>query len=612
MNFNSKTERSRPLSECPCDRPRPSRDRAGRDLAFWANNAFRRPVLLGALALLTATGAAPAREVAASQPTLERPPSTRCSTWSLREQVGPELWDAARSGGARGGLPCAHTPVGPPPNPQIGDSWDWYIWQLAGFPVATLQSCTVRGMGDHCYIVVQDSQWNVTMDQAKVDAIVNAFENESIGSFPTQGIWDLDTSHFGSPPDLLDQDPRVYILYYDFDVASDGFFWGFDQECDDVAAFHSNECDVVYMNSSDFDPAGDYLLAVVAHEFQHLIHSNQDANEDAWVDEGMGELAMWLYGNPDNVVQFNGNPDRALTTFSGNFYDYVKTYLWSLYFYERFGGQPAITSLVANPANGIAGFEATLDAFSYPENFIDVFSDWVVANYLDDTSIGDGRYGYVGETLPAFVPVATFSAYPAGPFAGTVNHWAADYARYLNGSSIHATFDGSDTSVFRVRALLRDAVAPTQIVDMTVGAGQVGTLPLPQVGTTHDEVVMVYAGASTAGALGYSYGMGTGIVGVEGLESAAPGLVLQVRGSVSARPTLTFTIPAGVSAEDVRLEIVDVSGRTVRRFFAAGTGVQEHAWDGRGDDGTLVAPGSYFARLTAGAEQAAARLTLLR
>ena len=146
------------------------------------------------------------------------------------------------------------------------------------------------------------------MDQAQVNTIVEAFENSSIGSFPTQGIWDLNTSHFGQPPDVLDGDPRVYLLYYDFDVNSDGFFWAFDQECDDVAQFRSNECDVVYLNCSDNDPAGDFLLAVLAHEFEHFIHHNQDPNEEAWVDEGLGELAMWLYGSPDPIVQFPGIP----------------------------------------------------------------------------------------------------------------------------------------------------------------------------------------------------------------------------------------------------------------------------------------------------------------
>jgi len=476
--------------------------------------------------------------------------------------------------------------------------------------MADLKSCTVRGMGDHCYVVVEDSQWNVNMNQSKVDTIVDHFENMSIGSFPTQGIWDLDTAHFGQPPDNLDQDPRVYILYYDFDVSSDGFFWSFDQQCDNVAQFHSNECDVVYMNCSDFDPAGSYLLAVVAHEFQHLIHFNHDPNEQAWVDEGMGELAMWLYGNPDNVVQFNGNPDRRLDAFDGNFYEYVKTYLWSLYFYERYGGQPAVLDLVAEPQNGIAGFEAVLDDFSYPENFVDVFSDWVVANYLDDTTIGDGRYGYVGETLPPFVPFATFSTYPVGPNPSNVNSWAADYVRYISANPLQTSFDGNDAGLFRVRALLLDNVNPTQIVNMTLGAGQAGTLPLGQLGATHDEAVLVYARISTTGTNAYTYGAtATAVSAPE--QTVTLQLSMNVLRSVSDRPVFALSAP---QTSDVRLEIFDVTGRMVRRLLnqAAFHGTQEVEWDGRDDSANRLAPGTYFARLSAEGFSTVARAVLMR
>ncbi|MAF26724.1 MAG: hypothetical protein CME07_02535 [Gemmatimonadetes bacterium] len=133
---------------------------------------------------------------------VDRPETIRCATPKLREFVGEEAWAAPGETALR--APCAGTPVGPPPNPQVGDTWDWYIWSLAGMPTATLQPCTVRGMGANCYIVVEDSQWNVNMTQAQVDSIVEHFDNTSIGPYPTQGIWDLNTSHFGDPPDVID------------------------------------------------------------------------------------------------------------------------------------------------------------------------------------------------------------------------------------------------------------------------------------------------------------------------------------------------------------------------------------------------------------------------
>jgi hypothetical protein len=64
-------------------------------------------------------------------PASERPASVRCATSNLREAYGPWI-DASE--GERGALPCDHTPIGPPANPQIGDSWDLYIWRLNGFP----------------------------------------------------------------------------------------------------------------------------------------------------------------------------------------------------------------------------------------------------------------------------------------------------------------------------------------------------------------------------------------------------------------------------------------------------------------------------------------------
>ena len=70
------------------------------------------------------------------------------------------------------------------------------------------------------------------------------------------------------------------------------------------------------------------------------------------------------------------------------------------YFLDRFG-ESAIQSLIANPANGLEGIEHVLDQIEAidpmtgrPIRADDVFIDWVVASFLKDGEVGDGRYTY--------------------------------------------------------------------------------------------------------------------------------------------------------------------------------------------------------------------------
>jgi hypothetical protein len=417
------------------------------------------------------------------------------SATEIREQLeAAGLWQPSRTPGRT-----------PPPNPQVGDTWDWYIWDLSGFPTATLKPCTVRGIGSNSYIVVDDDEWNVSITQADVDRIVAHFEDQSVGSFPDQGIWTLNTSHFGDPPNPLDGLDRVFLLYYRFNIAADGYFWIYDQFPDGTQPFASNEADVVYLATDSFEPASNYMLAVAAHEFQHMIHYNQDPNEDLWVEEGLGELAMWLFGNPDVISQFNSNPDNSLIVWGSAWADYIQTYLWTLYAYEQFGGQPTIWDLVHHPANGMAGYLSALTGQGYMVTMENVFGDWSVANYLDDPSVSAGQYGYVGDDLPPFVPFRTHSAYPATG-TGTVQNWATDYVR-LTGFVGPPTldFNGADSRDFRVSVLAIDPSLPTVVRWLSLDSANDGQLEFTEA-TGYAEVVISIANVypSTGGTYGYT------------------------------------------------------------------------------------------------------------
>lgn len=495
--------------------------------------------------------------------------------------------------------------LAPPPDPQVGDTWLWYVWNLGGFPVATLKPATVRGMGDHCYVVVDDDEWNVTMNQADVDRIVQHFDRESIGGFAGQGIWDLNTSHFGPPPDF-DGLERVFLFYYRFNIAADGYFWVFDQFPDGTQSFASNECDVIYLATDSGQPASDYMLAVMAHEFEHLIHFNQDPNEVAWVDEGLAGLAMWLFGRPDTIAGFNSQPDNSLLVWNSAWADYIKTYLWSLYIYEQYGGRETIWDVVHDPATSMYGYKAALANQGYLTPTEDVFGDWAVANFLDDTTIPDGQYGYEGDTLPPFSTFITHSTYPA-EFSTSVQPHAADYVRLLNFSGPpHIAFDGANARDFRVTLLARDPILPTIVQPLDLDAAQDGALTFAAA-AGYSQVVIAIANVSLAGTGIYNYRVTEG--------TTAAGDVPQLAASLGAYPNpfnprtvFSFTVP---QAGEVVLTVHDVRGREVARLLHGQreAGRYETAWEA---DATVPA-GVYFGRLTvAGRESAVCKVTVVK
>ncbi len=507
-------------------------------------------------------------------------------------------------------------PTAPPPNPQVGDAWVWWLWVHAPMPPHFEQRvCTVRGMSDHGYVVVENSQWNVTIDQTDVDMILERWENSTIGPYPDQGIYTINSRVFGEPPDELDNDPRIYLMWFNFGINSDGFFFYFDEYPEGTfPGYHSNECEVLYLNCGHGqNPQGDYMLSVIAHEFQHMIHWKYDENEDSWVDEGMCELAMWFYGRPDAISAFNTSPDNSLIVWNGNWADYIKTYLWSLYFYERYGGEPAVFDVVHEPGNSIAGYEAVLDDLGYTENFADVFADWAVANFLDDPTIGDGRFGYVGDELPDFGVAGTYTTYPVPATTRTVSYWAADYYRFQNfgaNPAIQWSFNGSDTNTFAVWCLVLRGTGTTSVLRMTLDpATQTGTLPVGGLTHANDQVVLVVASVSSTGASSYVFSAESAPAGVEEpIAANAPRLLRAWPNPAASEVHLALDDAPGVTPA---IEIYDAAGRLVRRLAgnASGTSIR---WDGRNADGTLLAPGLYYARARIGDRVVRSPITLLR
>ncbi|MFQ6002053.1 MAG: choice-of-anchor J domain-containing protein, partial [Anaerolineae bacterium] len=143
------------------------------------------------------------------------------------------------------------------------------------------------------------------------------------------------------------------------------------------------------------------------------------------------ELASYLNGYETGGMEmaFAMRPDTQLNSWPDETGEagpnYGGAYLFTSYFLDRFG-EEATRALVAHPANGIASVDAVLLEFGY--SFDELFADWVVANYLDDPSLEDGRYGYrelrmgVGDVYP-------LRRYPVER-QETVHQYATDYIAF--------------------------------------------------------------------------------------------------------------------------------------------------------------------------------------
>jgi immune inhibitor A len=256
------------------------------------------------------------------------------------------------------------------------------------------------------------------------------------------------TSHrfFGSEwSPGVDGDPHVYIFLGNVPGVG-GYFSGPDEYPIQIRP-RSNEHEMFYVNLDNATPGTDYFDGLLAHEFQHMIHWAMDQDEDTWVNEGLSELASQVTGYDvgGSDILFSSAPDTQLTTWpelGDSAPHYGASYLFLAYFMDQYG-EEAVNKLVAEPANGVAGFNAVLaDVDPTGRRFADLFADWVIANYLDEPQLAKGRYGYADLLPHQPVHSTEHSTYPARGQA-TVAQYGADYILLESGADLTIEFTGT-------------------------------------------------------------------------------------------------------------------------------------------------------------------------
>jgi hypothetical protein len=350
---------------------------------------------------------------------------------------------------------------------NVGDTLQlWSVAYIDFEPPAPIEqrliNAVCEAVGAHCYLLV-DEEVNTPPNAQQIESLINIYD--------TSFVTDL-TQLYGPVPDEFDNDPNIYILIIPYEGWI-GYFDPAHQMPDsmvwEIWGKHSNQKEMIYLSDNVFNYGAEETLA---HEFGHMLHWGRDHSpeppvdpvkywEDAWIDEGFATFApvYLIEGISQQDVYdygafFAADPDISLIYFTGGLnYNLVK--LWMTFMYEHYGEENFISALINDQENGINGVVNTLASLGYPETFDESFEQWIIANYLDNKTYLNGRYGYFHYNFPVCVHAGYHTQFPTGIKTGSVSSYAADYILFSSSTpgDITIHFDGVDTSEFRLAFL---------------------------------------------------------------------------------------------------------------------------------------------------------------
>jgi hypothetical protein len=212
-------------------------------------------------------------------------------------------------------------------------------------------------VGAHSDIYIGWDNLASSPDSVQQDQEITADQVEYMGEEFDARIWESDVFHFGnyearSPrPDIDGKRAAIFV----HNIRDDAY-WGPYRFY--IAGYFSSglnellQLNAIFVDSYNWKdrtgvntttPSLSYLYeGTVAHEFQHLIHSDVDANETDFINEGMAEIAMqFLYGSKvtaSEIGEYLYYHRDSLTDWKGELFDYGDSCLWQDYLWERAGG----------------------------------------------------------------------------------------------------------------------------------------------------------------------------------------------------------------------------------------------------------------------------------
>jgi immune inhibitor A len=321
-------------------------------------------------------------------------------------------------------------------NEQVGARRDFWVVQTD--PPRSFQvSATLRAVSEHAYLYVQD---DTGVSDADMRRAADDFDSK---------VYPSVTRMFGAPaPAAVDPDPRITILHVRLPSVG-GYFTDIDQMPTTLVPI-SNERRMIYIDLRAGPPGTASYPGLVAHEFQHLIHQGLNPNAEAWINEGLSEVANETVGGEGgtSLKAYRDAPGTQLTDWAAsgsNAAHYGTSHAFLRYLLRLYGGLDNGGALAAKGGLGVNEVQRYLREGNYAAGFEDVFADWLVAGYLNLP--GDGRFSNPG----ADTKVRTILRPRDGDDGDdSVNQFGADYFEIApSGRDLVFSFKG-DTTIKQV------------------------------------------------------------------------------------------------------------------------------------------------------------------
>ncbi|MCY3936485.1 MAG: SH3 domain-containing protein [Chloroflexi bacterium] len=248
-------------------------------------------------------------------------------------------------------------------------------------------------IGPHSYIYVAvNPQRNVTLNHSELEKLAEAFDEEIYPN--TYALWapDPKPSHHG--------DERIVIVVGVGYRKSNVLTGAYHRRGDMPGELFPNRSRTGFISiemSWHGVMSTRFLLSVAAHELQHLFQHQIDGDEERWINEGLSVLTNayldYFESERVQILPVQEQPYAQLNLHPDVICGYGCGFLFTSFILERLGLE-GLRDFTHRPENGLAALDATLVERGDGLDTETFYADFVLANYLRDAQLADGRYGY--------------------------------------------------------------------------------------------------------------------------------------------------------------------------------------------------------------------------